>query len=168
MTDAQFPKAANNVESPEVAIVDAIMAALEPWARRNGGKAQVAEDPQHSIDLIIQDQAMGLTATVFWGSDNVSDESREPSGSLMEGVVNVVLSRPISLELDKARANRRTLELCHGLRGAVTGIDYMGVEWLQRSPRYAGKTPVAVAPGRLLNGYLLKFNVTYLRAEPEE
>ena len=149
--------------SPEAAIVEAVMAVVEPWAQSNGGKAQVAEDPQHSIDLIIKDQSTGLLATVFWGSDNASDESMAPSEPLLEGVVNIALSRPVTLEIGKSKAMKRTLELCHDLRNVMRGIDYEKVDWLQRAPRYAGKAPVVVAPGRLLNGYLLRFNVLYLR-----
>jgi len=148
--------------------MDAVFEAAGRWAKAEGGKAIVAEDPQHSIDLIVADQSGGLVAAVSWGGDGASDESREPSGSLLEGVVNVALSRPLSLDAGKGKAIARTLDLCHGLREAVTGIDHAKADWLQRPPRYSGKTPVAVRGDRLLNGYLLRFTVTYLRGDPED
>ena len=105
----------NTDDCPEAVILDAIAKAAGQWARREGGKAQVAEDPQHSIDQIIQDMGGGLSVSAFWGSDNASDESRDDSYALMDGTVNVTLSRPVSTEIDKGRAIRRTLSLCHGL-----------------------------------------------------
>jgi len=154
--------------SPESVILEAVTSTLAAWARGQGGKAQQAEDPQHSIDQIVRDTSNGLTVSVFWGSDNVSGESRMESEALMEGVVNVIMSRPITAEIDKAKAIRRTLDLCHDLRKAVTGISRDDVQWLQMSPRYAGKSPITVAEGKLLNGYLLRFNVLYLRDDPGE
>ena len=154
--------------SPESVILEAVTAALAEWARSQGGKAQSAEDPQHAIDQIIRDTSNGLTASVFWGSDNVSGESGMESEALMDGVINVIMSRPITAELDKAKAIRRTLDLCHELRQVVTGIDRNGVQWLQNSPRYRGKSPMAITEGKLINGYLLRFNVLYLRGDPGE
>ena len=156
------------LECPEAVIMDAIVKAVEPWARKNGGKAQVAEDPQHSIDQIVGDMSGGLTVSVFWGSDNISDESRIQSYALMDGIVNVALSRPITAELDKAKAIRRTLTLCHELRDIVTKIDRMTVPGLQMPPSYGGKSPVVIREGKLLNGYLLRFRVLYLCGEPGE
>ena len=156
----------NATSSPEAVILEAVTAALAAWARSQGGKAQSAEDPQHAIDQIVRDTSGGLTASVFWGSDNVSGESRMESEALMEGIVNVVMIRPVTAELDKAKAIRRTLDLCHDLRKAVAGIGRDAIPWLQASPRYSGKSPIAVTEGKLLNGYLLRFNVLYFRGDP--
>ncbi len=141
----------------ESTILAAVFAAVVPWAKSNGGGATMAENPQHAVDILEAGAPGGLHAAVYWESDAEAGEGF-PGDTRVNGVVGVALLRPAGLK-PRGSETGTALELADGLRAAVLAHD--GFDGILGYPAYAGKAPIAVAPGRMLQGYLLRFRFHY-------
>ena len=151
------------MNTSETAILDQAFAAAETWAKANGGAATKAADPQHAVDILEAGASGGLHVAVFWESDAEAGEGF-PGDTRCNGIVGLALLRPSGLK-PRGDETGATLALCSKLRAAVLGAAYEG---LLGYPAYAGKSPLTVSPGRLLQGYILRVRFHYAYEFTEE
>jgi len=146
------------VNTTESTILASAFAAVDAWAKANGGKASLAEDPQHAVDLLLAGSPGGLCVSVYWQGDQSAGEDGVPGDTRTQGTIGAALLRPVGLK-PRGEDAPATLDLATGLRTAIaTATD---LRMVLDGPNYAGKTPLTAADGRLLNGYVLRFTVLY-------
>jgi len=146
------------VNTTESTILASVFAAVDAWAKANGGKASLAEDPQHAVDLLLAGSPGGLCVSVYWQGDQAAGEDGVPGDTRTLGTLGAALLRPVGLK-PRGDDTPATLDLAAGVRTAVATADYS--RRLLDGPNYAGKAPLTAADGRLLNGYVLRFTVLF-------
>lgn len=142
----------------ESAILLAVLAAADTWAKAHGGRAKLAEDPQHAVELLLAGSPGGFCVAVYWQGDEAAGEEGIAGDTRVEGTVACAMWRPMGLK-ERGTEGPATLTLASGLRAAVfRDTDTAG---MLDGPNYAGKAPLQGIDGRLLSGYVLRFKVLY-------
>jgi hypothetical protein len=142
----------------EPAILQAVADAADTWAKTKGGRAIVAEDPQHAVDLMVAGQPGGLTVAVYWQGDAPAGEEAVPGDTRANGNIACAIWKGKGLKVRGEEAPA-LLDLCAGLRKAIVRMPK--IAGVLDGPHYAGKAPVLGVDGRLMSGYVVKFRALY-------
>ncbi len=147
---------------------------LESWATANKGKIQIASDPFHALDLLLQ-SPIGFRVVVWWDGDEPSTDIHQAGIVVNRLKVSIGYGRGLAKDpstgLTTGRAGQKALyALISELRSKVRAIqfsdptDEISSVWAA----YRGTTGVVVPEGIAIDAYDLNFTLESVIAyEPE-
>lgn len=133
------------------------------FAAGRGARVVVAADPGHAVDLLTAGQMGSLAVVAYYEGDAADGE--DFWDTRVRATVRAVLYRRQGLGAGGDAGLAGTLALADELRGALAGCELEGE---LGGLRYTGMTPAAAADGRMLNGYVLGFEVVYAHTIRED
>lgn len=138
---------------------------LEAWATANKGKVQIAGDPFHALDLLLQ-SPIGFRVVVWWDGDEPATDIHQAGIVSNRLKVSISYGRGLakdpSASLVSGRASQKPLyELISDLRSKVRAIEFSNQadEISSVWAAYRGTTPIVVPEGIAIDAYDLNFTL---------